>query len=75
MRLEQVRFIGFVLRNSCVKCHAAFLKRLNNVLNSNINGKYVLTEKTLKCALVVKSKNCQISLCSVYMVFSQNHVC
>ena len=42
MRLEQVQFISFVLENLYVKCYIAFLKRLQNVLNSNINGKYAL---------------------------------
>ena len=57
MRLEQVRFIGFVLRNLCVKCYVAVLKRLQNVLNNNINGTYALQliEKSLKCALVTKN--------------------
>ena len=31
MRLEQVRFIGLVLRNSYVKYYVAFLKRLQNI--------------------------------------------
>ena len=36
MQFKQVRFIGFVLRNTGVKYYVAFLKRLQNVLNSKL---------------------------------------
>ena len=53
MRLEQVQFIGFVLRNSCVNCYIVFLKRLQNVLNSHLNGKYAspIDSKDIKVCL------------------------
>ena len=51
-----------------MKCYVAFLKWLQNVLNSNINGKYALPvdRKDIK-VLVMKSKNCQISQCNVFL--------
>ena len=72
MQLEQVRFIGFVLRNPCVKCYVAFLK---NVLNSNINGKYALTvdRKDIKvCFGDEKSKSLNIAVQCLYGVFSKS---
>ena len=75
MRLEQVRFIDFVLQNSCVKCYVAFLKRLQNGLNSNINGKYALPvdKKDIKlCFGEEKSKSSNITVECLYSVFSKS---
>ena len=72
MRLKQVQFIGFVLLFSCVKCYITFLKRLKNVLNSNINGKYALPvdRKDIKvCSGDKKSKSSDITVKRLYSVF------
>ena len=72
MRLEQVRFTGFVLRNSCVKCYVTFL-RLQHILNSNIKGKYVLPvdRKDIKvCCGDEKSISSDITVLYLYGVFS-----
>ena len=72
MRLEQVRFIGLVLQNLCVKCYVVFLKRLQKVLNSNINGKYALPvdRKDIKVGFgdkKLKSSNIIVQcLCGVF---------
>ena len=53
------------LRNSCMKCYVAFLKRLPTVLNRNVNGKYALLVdiKDIKeCLGDEKSKSANITL-------------
>ena len=68
MRLEQVQFISFVLRNSCVKCYVAFLKRYQN-------GKYALTvdRKDIKvCFGDEKSKSLNNAVKCLYSVFSKS---
>ena len=72
MRLEQMRFIGFVLPNSYVKCYIAFLKRLQN---SNINEKYAfpVDRKDIKvCFGNEKSKSSNITVQCLYSVFSKS---
>ena len=72
-----MRFIGFVLRNSCVECYVAFLKRSQNELNSNINGKYALPvdRKDIKvCLGDEKSKSSNITMQCLYGVFSKSNL-
>ena len=62
-------------QNSCVKCYVAFLKRLQNVINSNINGKYALPvdrKDSKECFGDEKSKSSNIAVQCLYSVFSKS---
>ena len=68
IRLEQLRFICSVLRNSCVKCYVVVQTMLKTLEMRNKHCQ--LTEKIWKYTLVRKSQNCHCCMfvcCSLGM--------